>query len=106
MTIHKEATFENEICAHLAANGWLYAEGDAAQYDRARALYPDDAIAWVESAYPKDWAALVKAHGAKAREVLLDRLRHQIDQQGTLDVLRHCKGKQHHELFDQIHLTL
>ena len=88
MTIHKEATFENEICAHLAANGWLYAEGDAAQYDRARALYPDDAIAWVESAYPKDWAALVKAHGVKAREVLLDRLRHQIDQQGTLDVLR------------------
>jgi type I restriction enzyme R subunit len=88
VTIHKEATFENEICAHLAANGWLYAEGDAAHYDRARALYPDDAIAWVESAYPKDWAALVKAHGAKAREVLLDRLRHQIDQQGTLDVLR------------------
>jgi type I restriction enzyme R subunit len=89
VTIHKEATFENEICAHLAANGWLYAEGDAAHYDRARALYPDDAVAWVESAHPKDWAALVKTHGARAREVLLDRLRHQIDQRGTLDVLRH-----------------
>ena len=39
MTIHKEINFENEICDHLATHGWLYAEGDAAKYDAARALY-------------------------------------------------------------------
>ena len=33
MSIHKEDAFEVEICEHLAANGWLYAEGDAALYD-------------------------------------------------------------------------
>jgi hypothetical protein len=34
MSLHKEINFESEICQHLAANGWLYAEGDAANYDR------------------------------------------------------------------------
>lgn len=36
MSLHKEISFENEICDSLAANGWLYAEGDASQYDRTR----------------------------------------------------------------------
>jgi type I restriction enzyme R subunit len=40
MSLHKEITFESEICQHLAANGWLYAKGDAANYGRALALYP------------------------------------------------------------------
>ncbi len=40
MTLHKEVEFENDICAHLAAHGWLYAEGNAIGYDRARALPP------------------------------------------------------------------
>lgn len=35
-TLHKEIHFETEICEHLAAQGWLYADGDAAGYDRAR----------------------------------------------------------------------
>lgn len=62
MSLHKEISFELEICQHLAAQGWLYAEGDAAGYDRARALFPAD---------------------------LLDRVRTQLDQRGTLNVLRH-----------------
>lgn len=40
MSLHKEVEFENDICAHLAAHGWLDAEGDATAYDRARALPP------------------------------------------------------------------
>ncbi len=31
MSLHKEINFETEICEHLAAHGWLYAEGDAAK---------------------------------------------------------------------------
>ena len=49
---HKEISFENEICAHLAAHGWLHAEGDAAHYDRARALFPADVLAWVQESQP------------------------------------------------------
>lgn len=47
MSLHQELSFETEICEHLGANGWLYAEGDAAAYDRTRALFPMDVLAWV-----------------------------------------------------------
>lgn len=87
--LHKEVVFENDICTHLAARGWLYAEGDAANYDRARALFPADVLAWVQATQPKAWETLTKNHGAQAAETLLARLRDQLDQRGTLDVLRH-----------------
>ncbi|MDR3368851.1 type I restriction endonuclease [Rhodoferax sp.] len=89
MSLHKEISFESEICQHLATHGWLYSEGDAAGYDRARALFPADVLAWVQATQPKAWDTLVKNHGSKAEETLLTRLRDQLDQRGTLDVLRH-----------------
>ncbi len=49
MSLHKEISFEAEICEHLGAHGWLYAEGDAAKYDRTRALFPGDVPAWVQA---------------------------------------------------------
>ena len=45
MDLHHEIHLENEICEHLAANGWLYTRGDAASYDRMRALFPEDVLA-------------------------------------------------------------
>jgi len=89
MNLHREISFEAEICSHLAAHGWLYAEGDAAAYDRARALFPTDIVAWVQAAQPAAWATLTKNHGAAAETMLLDRIRKQLDERGTLDVLRH-----------------
>lgn len=88
MNIHKEIGFENDICEHLAANGWLYAPGDAAGHDRARALFPADLSAWVQATQPDAWAALAKTHGAAAETVLADRLRKSLDDRGTLEVLR------------------
>lgn len=89
MSLHKEIEFENDICDHLAAQGWLYAKDDAGRYDRKRALFPEDVRAWVEASQPKAWDALVKNHGAAAETVLLDRIRKQMDDHGTLNVLRH-----------------
>nr|WP_197446897.1 type I restriction endonuclease [Tautonia plasticadhaerens] len=88
MSLHHEVNFEAEICDHLAANGWLHEDGDAAKYDRTRVLYPEDVLAWVTLTQPNAWGALEKNHGSKAAETLLARLRDQIDQRGTLDVLR------------------
>jgi len=91
MSLHKEIAFEIDICEHLAAHGWLYAEGDNAKYDRARALFPEDVLAWVQGTQPKAWESLAKNHGTAAGETLLNRLRDQLDQldqRGTLDVLR------------------
>ena len=89
MNLHKEISFETEICQYLADHGWLYTEGDAATYDRARAIYPADVLAWVQATQPKAWETLTKNHGTQAAETLLNRLRDQLEQRGTLDVLRH-----------------
>jgi type I restriction enzyme R subunit len=89
MSLHKEISFETEICQYLANHGWLYAEGDATNYDRTRALFPADVLAWVQATQPQAWEILVKNHGAQAGETLLSRVRDQLDQRGTLDVLRH-----------------
>jgi type I restriction enzyme R subunit len=89
MSLHREIHLEAEICEHLAANDWIHGEGDAARYDRARALFPEDVLAWVQATQPNAWEALAKNHGAQAPETLFSRLRDQLDQRGTLDVLRH-----------------
>ena len=88
MSLDRELAFETEICEYLASHGWLYVDGDAQRYDRARALFPSDVLDFVQTTQPKEWAALTKSHGAKAAEVLLARLRAQLDQRGTLSVLR------------------
>lgn len=87
--LHKEIEFENDICAHLAAQGWQYAEGDHTAYDRARAVFPADIVAWVQATQPQAWETLSKNNGTAAEAVLLDRIRKQLDDRGTLDVLRH-----------------
>ncbi len=89
MNLHLENKFETEICEHLGSHGWLYAKDDAADYDRARALFPADVLAWVHETQPAAWETLTKNHGPRAVETLLARLRDQLDQRGTLDVLRH-----------------
>ncbi|MDR6114126.1 MULTISPECIES: DEAD/DEAH box helicase family protein [unclassified Sphingomonas] len=89
MSIHKEIRFEDEICAHLGAHGWLDEPGSAALYDRKRALFAPDLVAWVQKTQPKVWESLSRSHGSAAESALLDRVRKQINDRGTLDVIRH-----------------
>ena len=88
MSLHHEIAFEREICEHLGAHGWLYEEGSASAYSRELALYPPDLIAWVQEAQPEAWEVLQKNHGSKAEATLLQRVRQQLDQLGTLDLIR------------------
>ena len=89
MALHNEIEFERDICHHLAAHGWLYAEGDAQGYDTPRAIFPADVLAWAQATQPQAWQALTKSHGTMAETTLLDRVRKQLDDRGTLEVLRH-----------------
>lgn len=89
MSIHKEVRFEDEICSHLAEHGWLYDPSSAALYDRKRALFAPDLVAWVRETQPKVWESLSRSYGSGAEGALLDRVRKQIDDRGTLDVIRH-----------------
>jgi len=86
--LHQEHHFETEICTHLAANGWLYAEEDAARFDRASGLFLPDLLAWVETTQPDNWQRLTKTHGPALPQVLADRIRKNMNERGTLDVLR------------------
>ncbi len=88
MDLHREIELEKDICNHLGAHGWLYEEGDAARYDRKLALYPADVLAWVQETQPKAWESLTANHGAAAEATLLERIRKQLDDRGTLEVLR------------------
>ncbi len=88
MELHHEIRFEDEICEALRARGWIFETGVSAQYDRRRALFPEDTLAWVQETQPAAWQALEKSFSGKAYEVLIDRLRDQLNARGTLDVLR------------------
>ena len=88
MSLHKEISFEDEVCGHLAAQGWFHAVGDNVHHDRKRALFTPDLTAWVEETQADAWAALSRTHGAAAVDVLADRLRKSLDERGVLDVLR------------------
>jgi type I restriction enzyme R subunit len=90
MTLHKEISFEDEICGPSRRGRLAHMpRGDAAQYDRARALFPPDMMDWVKATQPTAWQTLTKNHGTNAKSILLDRIRKQLDDRGTLDVLRH-----------------
>lgn len=88
MNLHQEHHFEREICAHLAANGWLYAEDDAARFDRASGLFLPDLLGWVEATQPESYQRLAKTHGESLSGVLAERVRKNLNERGTLDVLR------------------
>jgi type I restriction enzyme R subunit len=86
--LHTEIHFEQEICDHLAAQGWLYSPDDTG-YDRDLALYPPDLFAWLQATQPEEWAKLSALHPGAGPEPLLRRLAETLDKQGTLAVLRH-----------------
>lgn len=85
--IHLEKEFESEIVEHLCAHGW--AEGTSAAYDVGRALYTDDALSWARIAHREAWEKLETQYADKAGEVFLSRLTVELDNLGTLAVLRH-----------------
>lgn len=89
MSLHREIHSEDEICEGMAGRGWLFEPGVSARYDRRRAMFPEDVLAWVQTTQPAAWKAIEKAFGGAALDVLLDRLRDQMNVRGTLDVLRH-----------------
>jgi len=87
-SLHQEVHFESAICEHLGRHGWLYAEGDAARYDRHNALFLPDLLAWLEATQPESWQPLAKTHGTNLTRVLAERVRKCLNDHGTLEVLR------------------
>jgi type I restriction enzyme R subunit len=85
--VHTERAFEEAVADHLVDNG--YHRGDPADFDPEIALDAVQLFAWIEASQPRQWALLAKRHGAaNVRQRFLQRLCKQLDELGTLEVLR------------------
>lgn len=82
-----EHAFEDEIIEMLVgSSGWK--EGQSSGYDRARALYTEDLLGYVQETRPDQWEKYVDRHGASAEEEFLDLVERNLQKKGTLDLLR------------------
>ncbi len=88
MNIHDNKDFETLINDHLVEHGG-YLQGDTQGFDRKRALFPDEALAFIEHTQGELWKTLQEQHGEGFRTAVLDCLAENLDSRGTLDVLQH-----------------
>jgi type I restriction enzyme, R subunit len=92
-----ERGFEDAITASLVEVGgyrvckWGTHADWVADFDRVRGLDTAELFAFIAETQPKAWERLVAIHGGEvgSRSQFADRLAKQLDERGTVDVLRH-----------------
>ena len=98
MTTVNEKLFETAITDYLVASGgyrvckWGTKQDFAADFDATLGLDTKELFDFVDATQESAWALLIKAHGGSldtARKRFLQRVSAQIDERGTVDVLRH-----------------
>lgn len=87
MSDSREHQFQQDIITAMTAQGWL--TGPASGYDRTTALYTEDFLGYFKDAWPERWEKFAKANPNKPEDVLVQKLVRELEQSGTLDVLRH-----------------
>jgi type I restriction enzyme R subunit len=92
-TRHNEAAFESVIENYLLAYGYVRVPS---QFDRTHAIFPEEAIAFIRTTQPKEWAKLEALHGENTATQILTDLSKWMDTYGSLHTLRHgfkCYGR-------------
>jgi type I restriction enzyme R subunit len=93
-----ERLFEEAIAEHLVNDGgyrvckWGAGSEWASDFDRVRGLDIPELFAFIEGTQATEWEDLVKSYGgsdAATREGFARRLADQIDELGTVEILRH-----------------
>lgn len=87
MADSREVQFQQDIITAMVAQGWL--TGPASGYDRRTALYTEDFLGYFKDAWPERWDKFAKANPNNPEAVLVQKLVRELEQSGTLDVLRH-----------------
>ncbi|HEX9123268.1 MAG TPA: Fe-S cluster assembly protein SufD [Actinomycetota bacterium] len=91
MKVTREIAFEDAIIEWLTTRGG-YTKGIPAHYDPAVALDTAELFTFIGSTQAEEWEELVRRNGGDpdvAQRRFVDRLAKQIDERGTIDVLRH-----------------
>ena len=94
MKTTSESAFETAIESVLLCDG--YARVDAKGFDRERAIFPAEVVAFIQATQTKLWEKLEALHGEQTGERVLESLCKWLDTHGTLATLRHgfkCFGK-------------
>ena len=89
-----EAAFETAIEAALLDDGYTRVDGKG--FDRERAVFPDEALAFIRATQGKTWDKLEALHGEQTGARVLESLCKWLDTYGTLTTLRHgfkCFGR-------------
>ncbi len=89
-----EAAFETAIESVLLGEGYVRIDGMG--IDRERAIFPDEALAFIRTTQGKVWEKLEALHGEQTGARVLESLCKWLDTHGTLATLRHgfkCFGK-------------
>jgi type I restriction enzyme R subunit len=93
-----EALFEEAITRHLVDSGgylvckWGTRPEWVAHFDAAIGIDTAELFAFIDATQEKPWASLTKTHGGNpdtAKKKFLQRLASELDDRGTVDVLRH-----------------
>ena len=89
-----ETAFETVIEAQLLAAGYTAVDGQG--FDRERAIFPEEALAFIRATQPQIWSKLEALHGEQTGPRVLEALCKWLDSHGALATLRHgfkCFGK-------------
>lgn len=90
---HSEAAFEQIIESYLLDHGYAKI---ISSFDPARAIFPEEIIAFIQQTQPKEWAKLQALHSDKTTTQVLHDLCQWMDTYGVLYTLRHgfkCYGR-------------
>lgn len=96
---HSEAAFETVCEEYLLSQGYLKV---ASPFNVAKAIFPEEVIAFIRATQAKEWDKLEALHGANTASQILTDLNKWMDSYGSLATLRHgfkCYGRTLHVAF-------
>ena len=82
-----EKRFQNDIIDHLESTGYVR-RNSIRNYNKVMCLDPELTLQFVMDTQPRDWEKFKRVYGEKAEEKFFYRLINEIDNKGTIHVLR------------------
>ena len=82
-----EKQFQNDIINHLESTGYVH-RNSIRNYEKISCLDPELTLKFIKDTQPKKWEKFSKAYGEKAEQKFFFRLVNEIENKGTIHVLR------------------